>query len=70
MIKKFDLLHEKLLELAEMRESRGEIISLSHILKEGLIDLRVIFLPDSFELFVHLLIKIIGKIQNQNMVVI
>ena len=64
------MLHEKLLEFGEVRESRGKVISPCHILKEGLIDLRVIFLSDSFELVVHLLIKIIGKIQNQIRIVI
>lgn len=53
-----------------MGEGRGKVISSGHILKEGLIDLRVVLLPDSFELVVHLLIKIIGKIQNQISVLI
>jgi hypothetical protein len=53
------LLHEKLLELAEMGEGRGEVVGSAHVFKEFLIDFGVVFLFDPFDLLLHLLIKII-----------
>lgn len=59
MVERVDLLHEKLLELTELGEGWGEVVSSEHVLEQFFVDLRVVFLLDSLQLLLHLSLKII-----------
>ena len=60
MVDDIDLLHQELLELGQLWKGGVEVVSPGDVLEQSLVYLGVIFLSDSLQLVVHLLLKIIS----------